>query len=240
MYFPQMENFYKKISKVGSSPITILVNFRFSQNIMQKRTSYTISAAVLFTVFTTAVIPFDFEKNDFEQKFYGFATIEKIDANGNNVFTQQVHNRLVDTGETFLLEQTFQDSNSASDNTQIGAICVSDEAQTPAESDTASTFDSGNSIAENNCKEDTSVTISSQTAQVGPLTFQAGSTNVANGDTIRSIGICTNRAASDADYNNCATASGILFSVIDTSDVTLNSGETVQITYTFDITSDTT
>lgn len=206
---------------------------------MQKRTSHTISAAVFFTIFTTAVIPFDFEKNDFDQKFYGFATIEKLDVNGNNVFTQQVHNRLVDTGETFLLQQTFQDSTSASDNTQIGAICVSDEAITVAETVTAATFDSGNGVTENNCKEDTTVTISSQTAQVGPLTFQAGSINVANGDVIRSIGICQNDVTDDGDFNDCATE-GILFSVIDTSDVTLNSGETVQITYTFDITSSTT
>ncbi|WP_428326527.1 hypothetical protein [Nitrosopumilus sp.] len=206
---------------------------------MQKRTSYTITSAVLFAVFTTMVIPFEFEKNDVEQKFYGYATIEKLDENGNNVFTQQVHNRLVDTGETFLLEQTFQDSNSAADNTQIGAICVSDEAITVAETITAATFDSGNGITENNCKEDTTVTISSQTAQVGPLTFQAGSTNVADGDTIRSIGICQNDVTDDGDFNDCATE-GILFSAIDTSDVTLNSGETVQITYTFDITSATT
>lgn len=239
MYFPQMENLSKKISKVGSLPITILVNFRFLQNVMQKSTSYTISATVLFTIFTTMVIPFEFEKNDVDQKFYGFATIEKLDENGNNVFTQQVHNRLVDTGETFLLEQTFQDSNNAADNTQIGAICVSDEAIAIAETITAAAFDSGNGITENNCKEDTTVTISSQTAQVGPLTFQAGSTNVADGDTIRSIGICQNDVTDDGDFNDCATE-GILFSAIDTSDVTLNSGETVQITYTFDITSATT
>ena len=206
---------------------------------MQKNTQYKISAAVFFTIFTTMIIPFDFEKSDVDQKFYGYATIVKLDENGNDIFTQQVHNRLVDTGETFLLQQTFQDTVGASDNTQIGAICVSDEAVSIAETVTAATFDSGNSITESNCKEDTTVTVSSQTAQIGPLTFSAGSTNVADGDTIRAIGICQNDATDDGDFNNCATE-GILFSVIDTSDVTLNSGETVQITYTFDMTSDTT
>ena len=206
---------------------------------MQKSTSYKISAAVFFTIFVTMVIPIEFEEIGFEQKFYGHATIVKLDENGNNVFTQQIHNRLVDTGETFLLEQTFQEGTTASDNTQIGSICVSDEAITVAETKTAATFDSGNSITESNCKEDTTVTLSSQTAQVGPLTFQAGSVNVANGDTIRAIGICQNDSTDDGDFNNCATE-GILFSVIDTSDVTLNSGETVQITYTFDISSATT
>jgi hypothetical protein len=203
---------------------------------MQKSTSYKVSAAIFFTVFVTMTIPIEFEENDVDQKFYGHATIVKLDKNGNNIFTQQIHNRLVDTGETFLLQQTFQDTNTASDNTQIGSICVSDEAISITELITAGTFDSGNSITESNCKEDTVVTISSQTAQVGPLTFAAGSTNVADGDTIRSIGICQNDATDDGDFNNCATE-GVLFSVIDTSDVTLNSGETVQITYTFDISS---
>jgi len=206
---------------------------------MQKRTSYKVSAAVFFTIFVTMVIPIEFEEIDVEQKFYGHATIVKLDENGNDVFTQQIHNRLVDTGETFLLQQTFQDTNTASDNTQIGSICVSDEAVTIAETITAATFDDGNSITESNCKEDTTVTISSQTAQVGPLTFSAGSVNVADGDTIRAIGICQNDSTDDGDFNNCATE-GVLFSVIDTSDVTLNSGETVQITYTFDISSATT
>jgi hypothetical protein len=203
---------------------------------MQKNTSYKISAVVFFMMFTTMVIPFDFENNNVEEKFYGYATIVKLDEDGNNVFTQQVHNRLVDTGETFLLQQTFQDTIGASDNTQIGAICVSDEAISIAETVTAATFDSGNGITENNCKEDTAVTISSQTAVIGPLTFAAGSTNVADGDTITAIGICQNDATDDGDFNNCATE-GILFSVVDTSDVTLNSGETVQITYTFDMSS---
>ena len=203
---------------------------------MLKSASYKISAAIFFTIFVTMIIPLDFEQNETEQKFYGYATIVKLDEKGNNIFTQQIHNRLVDTGETFLLQQTFQDTNTASDNTQIGAICVSDEAITIAETITAATFDSGNSITESNCKEDTTVTISSQTAQVGSLTFSAGSTNVADGDTIRAIGICQNDATDDGDFNNCATE-GVLFSVVDTSDVTLNSGETVQITYTFDISS---
>ena len=203
---------------------------------MLKSASYKISAAIFFTIFGTMIIPLEFEQNETEQKFYGYATIVKLDEKGNNIFTQQIHNRLVDTGETFLLQQTFQDTNTASDNTQIGAICVSDEAITIAETITAATFDSGNSITESNCKEDTTVTISSQTAQVGSLTFSAGSTNVADGDTIRAIGICQNDATDDGDFNNCATE-GVLFSVVDTSDVTLNSGETVQITYTFDISS---
>lgn len=206
---------------------------------MQKSVSFKISVAVFCMIFVTMIIPIQFDKTDVDQKFYGYATIVKIDENGNSIFTQQVHNRLVNTGETFLLQQTFQDTVSAADSTQIGAICVSDEAIAISETVTAATFDSGNSITESNCKEDITVTIASQTAQVGPLTFVAGSTNVADGDTIRSIGICQNDTTDDGDFNNCATE-GILFSVIDTSDVTLNSGETVQITYTFDMSSSTT
>jgi len=196
-----------------------------------------IASSVIFMVTMMTIIPAQIESISDELVFGGYLTLAKYDENGNNVFTQTIHNRLVDTGETFLLEQVFQDgTTSLADNVQIGAICVTDQALTPAESTTAATFDSGNGITEANCKEDNTVTISSQTAQIGALTFSAGGTNVADGDTITAIGICQNDSTDDGDFTNCATE-GILFAVVDTTDVTLNTGETVQITYTFDISS---
>ena len=65
---------------------------------MLKSASYKISAAIFFTIFVTMIIPLEFEQNETEQKFYGYATIVKLDEKGNNIFTQQIHNRLVDTG----------------------------------------------------------------------------------------------------------------------------------------------
>jgi len=68
------------------------------------------------------------------------------------------------------------------------------------------------------------------------LTFTCGGTNCADNDTITGIAICQNDTTDNTDFNNCATE-GIMFAVVDISDVTLATSETVDITYTFDITS---
>ncbi len=196
----------------------------------------TITSGTLVMITMMMVLPAQgVISNDLE--FGGYLTLAKFDENGNNVFVQTVHNRLVDTGETFLLQQVFQEGTTVgADAVQIGAICVTDEVITISEALTAATFDTGNGITETNCKEDTTVTLASQTAQIGAITFSAGGANVADGDTITAIGICQNDATDDGDFANCATE-GILFAAVDTADVTLNAGETVQITYTFDISS---
>ena len=71
---------------------------------------------------------------------------------------------------------------------------------------------------------------------MGPLTFTAQDTNSGNWfalDTVTNIGIC-DAEVNDLDVRGC-TAN--LFAVVDTSDVTLADNETVDVTYTFDISS---
>ena len=197
-----------------------------------------ITAPVLFMITIMIVFPAPLESTSTsnEVKFYGFAEIIKYDENGNAVFTQTVHNQLVNTGEDFLLDQTFQDTVSVADDVQIGAICITNAGSpTIAETETAATFDAANSIGETNCIEDTSVTTSGGTAVIGPLTFDVP-THAGNGDTITAIGICQNDTTDNDPFATCALG-GILFAVVNTSDVTLATSETVQITYTFDITS---
>ena len=67
------------------------------------------------------------------------------------------------------------------------------------------------------------------------FTFSAG-VNLADAETITAVGICQNNSGGDNDFTDCATA-GVLFAVVDISDVTLALGETAQITYTFDMSS---
>jgi len=195
-----------------------------------------ITAPVLFMITIMIVFPAPVESTSNDLKFYGFGEIIKYDENGNVVYTQTVHNRLVDTGEDFLLDQTFQDGTTSADDVQIGSICLFQGTINTAETETAADFDGDNTLTEDNCEEDTTVTTTSSTAVIGPITFDAGGVNAADGDTIAAIGICQNDTTDDADFANCATE-GILFAIVDTTDVTLNTGETVQITYTFDITS---
>ena len=61
--------------------------------------------------------------------------------------------------------------------------------------------------------------------------------DVAIADTIRSIAICNNNGAG-GDYADCDTpANGIALAAITTSAVQLGDTETVDITYTFDLSS---
>ena len=74
-------------------------------------------------------------------------------------------------------------------------------------------------------------------ATIGPLTFDAP-THVGASDTITGFGICQ---ATTTPYADCeegqGASAGEIFSVINSADRTLETSETVDITYTFDISS---
>ena len=85
----------------------------------------------LLGLFVVLIMPAQIEPISNDLEFGGYLTVAKYDENGNNVFTQTIHNRLVDTGEAFLLQQVFQDGFAANpDNVQIGAINIIDAAIT--------------------------------------------------------------------------------------------------------------
>ena len=193
----------------------------------------------LMAVFAVMVIPAQGFSGNGNPTYYGMGTIVLNDPFGNEVFSQILHNRIVDSGESFIVASTFQNATgSVADTNRIGAICVTEAvAFTPTEIDSAGTFDSGTTIGTGNeCKEDTVVSeTTSGLAVIGPLTFAVANLDVA-GEIITGIGVCQATSANDNDFGTCAS-NGVLFAEVDTTDVTLNTGETVQITYTFDITS---
>ncbi len=172
----------------------------------------------------------------------GWFIIEHYDKDRNLISREVIHNRLLDTGETFFIEQTFKEGTAGEtvDADQIGAICVTAEVAfvDTSETLTVSTFDTNDNLTETNCISDTAVSVSASVATIGPETFSAG-THVANGDTITGIGIC--QGSGTTPSNQCAdqqaASSGILFAVVNISDVTLAASETVDITYNFDISS---
>jgi len=175
-------------------------------------------------------------------KFGGWIIAEHYDIDGNLLSKQVLHNRVVDEGEDFIIDQVFKEGQAGetADADQIATICVSAEVSfvDTSETKTAATFDSADNLTETNCISDTTVNQTGQTAVIGALTFTGG-THVANGDTITGIGICQGAAATP--FANCADAqaasSGILLSQINIADVTLNAAETVDITYTLDLSS---
>ena len=177
---------------------------------------------------------------------YGAATLVAHDAYGNEIFSQTIHNQLFDEGEDLILNQAFTDLGGLAivDNIQIGAICLSAATPSTDETDTNTAFNTAHDAADNasanastlNCVTDPAVTSSAQVVTLGALTFTAQDDNTGNWfatDTVTNIGIC-DAASADADVRGCTTN---LFAVVDTSNVTLADNETVDVTYTFDISS---
>ncbi len=190
------------------------------------------------SVFAMMIIPGNFDAVNNELVFYGAGTITQFDKDGYEMFSQTIHNQVVDTGEDFLIDQTFEDGVDSLDDVSIGVICIgNDTTPTVGETETALLFDTGNLLTQNNCKEDIdNVVTTGSIATVNPPTFICGGINCANGDDITSFAVCQSQTATDLDFADCGTA-GIMFAVIDSADTILNNLETLDITYNFDITS---
>ncbi len=173
---------------------------------------------------------------------YGAATLVAYDAYGNEIFAQTVHNQLFDEGEDFMIDQTFSGIGAdVADAIQIGAICLSaDATPTTTETDTNTTFNADNvrtGTLALNCITDPLLSKATQVVTIGPLTFTAGLDGAGvqwvGGYTVTSIGVCDAQIG-DLNVRDCTTN---LFAVVDTSDVTLANTETLDVTYTFDLSS---
>jgi len=197
---------------------------------------YTYIGLGLMSVFAMMIIPGNFDTVNNELVFYGAGTITQFDKDGYEIFSQTVHNRVINEGEDFVIDQVFEDTVTVADNLQMGSICITDEVGfvDTSETTTAALFDTGNLITETNCKEVVGTTTGS-IATVNPAVFTCGGTNCADGDNITGFAVCQNSAAG-GDYLNCAT-NGVALAVINSADTILNTGETLDITYNFDITS---
>lgn len=185
-----------------------------------------------------------------ETTFWGQSNLVLYDVEGNEVLAQTVHNRIVDTGEQFILQQTFQEATgNVVDNAQFGAICAFTNGTSivTVEEDTVAADVDGDQASPGDLRcEDQGVSLATAgKAILGPITFTGGTSapvEVTAGNVIHGIAVCQSNNTG-TNWRQCAdgpgVGTGVMLAIIDTSDVTLNSGETVDITYTFDITSPT-
>ncbi len=192
----------------------------------------------LLGLFIFLVLPAGIDNTQEEAKFYGAAHLVVRDAAGDEVFQQIIHNRLLNTGENYIINQTFVGSgNPLLDNTQMSAICVTN-LTIVNETDTATSYSApANSLTGTNHCHPTVPNIQNDgTVELGPETF-IGGTDIGATETIRSIAICSDNAG--FDYTDCdqAASNAIAFAAIVTSAVQLGNTETVDITYTFDLSS---
>jgi len=193
------------------------------------------------------VIPISENSVD-ESKIYGYVTLAVHDVTGNTLFEQIIHNQLLDTGENFMLGQTFSNGTLpiGTDANLIDTICVSVDASFTANLlDTLDTvaFNANAAATDNNCRAASTngpeaVVILNDAATISTQTFNATGTpkNIAADAIITGIGICSNEAATQADdsFQDCTETAGDapLIAAVDTADVTLGASDTVDITYT--------
>jgi len=191
----------------------------------------------LFGLFIMMVLPSGMDSLQEQGKFYGSAHLLVRDAAGNELLSQTVHNTLLDTGEVFIIDQAFTGGAAdVLDTNQISAICVTD-VTTIGEGSVAADFSGVNNGlgGTNHCHVTTPNHVGD--GSVTLFAIFTGGVDVAIADTIRSIAICNNNGAG-GDYADCDTpANGIALAAITTSAVQLGDTETVDITYTFDLTS---
>ena len=197
----------------------------------------------LLGLFIMMVLPSGTDNINDPGKFYGAAHLLVKDAAGNEVFSQTIHNRLLDSGENFINNQVFTGNGAPIGETgQMSAICVSDYSGVIAEGDTALIIAGNNGLTlGNHCHPADILNINGDgTVVLGPEIFE-GNLDITAGEIINSIAICSDNAG--ADYLECDTATSgnaIAFAEIQTSAVQLGDTETVDITYTFDLSSDLT
>ncbi len=211
------------------------------------RSMYNYIGIALMSVFAIMVIPAaQVDSGAIGPEFWGMGSMVLFDALGNEVFAQSTHNTIVDTGEDYIITQVFQETTNPAvdaDANGISSICVSIKSGFADGDDTlvvggVGGFDTDDGLTTTNCIEDGSLSYSAGagTATIGPLTFSAGGTHVDDTNTITGIGICQGHTSTP--FANCVTAdggAGILFADVNIADTQLNTGETVQISYTFDI-----
>ena len=195
--------------------------------------------AGLMGLFILMVLPAGIDNIQEDGKFYGAANLLVRDAAGNELFSQTVHNDLLDTGENYIVNQTFVSVGAlVLDTAQMSAICVTDII-TVSEVDTALTFSGGNNTlgGTNHCHPTTPNIVGDGTVVLGAETFTGG-TDIDASQTIRSIAICADNDGL-GPYTDCADAASnaIAFAAIVTSSVQLGNTETVDVTYTFDMSS---
>ena len=167
-------------------------------------------------------------------KMYGIATLVLRDSAGNMLFENVIHNEVVNTGTDFMLDQAFGGDGSTltNDGDQVDTMCVTNAVPVDtANTATAFSFNSDNGLTDSNCIGNIVWTRTETTASSGVTTFSEP-TNFPANTVVTGIGICGNNILGPS-FNDCQTGANQapLLAVFDTTDVTVGTGESVDITY---------
>jgi len=209
---------------------------------------YKIASLGLIAVLAIMIVPASFESSSNDRaSFYGYSVLSVMDISGVTVFESGLHNEVINEGVQFLLNSATDDGNAGpAQADSINAICIDVDVQpisnlfsSTNETITFATFNDNDGDTDDDNLNCEPVTFTATTANADgsdgntvstTANFAAGSDNMEDGQIIVGIAICNN-ASVVADFN-CDAA---LLAMIDTADVTVGAGETVDITYTLNL-----
>ncbi|ABK77528.1 hypothetical protein CENSYa_0896 [Cenarchaeum symbiosum A] len=207
-----------------------------------RKTTYKAAAIGFAAVFALMMTPTGVSGTPEGVQYYGMAELVHKSADGQTLATQTVHNTVLNTGEDIMRDAIF---DSIQNNQRPSVICITDvlEAEiTETVSDSALTPATAFATpSESTC---IGANVNTETQGQGILTATfTGGTHLVGLATIESIVICntdgTTPVPEDATGLNCDTV-GTAFSAVKVSSTQVASGDTVDVTYTFDLQSDTT
>ena len=181
---------------------------------------------------------------------YGAADVELVDADGNVRMSQTVHNRVIDSGEEFFIDQIFDTGDAAFTRFErVSTICIISDSYTGySESTTAQDqhdnhpstnvgsvggFDPADRVPFRSLCSVVNIDDSAgSSAVMGPVTYVAD-TNLGSNQAVGGFMVCNGNAGSQ----DCAPGRfGVAFAAIDINDIRLQSaGDSLTIYYTFDI-----
>ena len=181
---------------------------------------------------------------------YGAANIELRGADGDVKMSQAVHNRITDEGERFLIDQVFDTGDSATSTFRVNSICIVSDSYT-AYSESTTAQDQNDNKPSTNAGSIDSADPADRLAErslcvgVGSVDDSGGSTAmITNVDFVADQHVGSNQAiggfvvCNDSGSVDCnAFGTGIAFAAVDINDISLQqAGDSLDITYTFDIT----
>jgi len=184
----------------------------------------------------------------------GMATLVIHNALGEELMFQQVHNQIVDEGERLIVGQLFANGTAAlSDSNQIALICAfirADGQFVINDKNNTNLFnrDNQNSSGGEECLSGFRVDLNGHNGTAGDagvngtavignatgLAFQGsnGNNNIGEDNVLTGIGIFTGVTKPSGEP---VQNTNILFALVDTGNVVVGADDTINISYTFDI-----
>ncbi|ABK78256.1 hypothetical protein CENSYa_1638 [Cenarchaeum symbiosum A] len=176
-------------------------------------------------------------------QFYGMAEVVQKGASGETLSSQTVHNRLLDSGEDYIIKSVFKTGERSVDDTRVDSMCLyaqrAFDALTEGEITTRLTpFNvDGNCVADSNIEYDsgTGIVEMKGTWITGVNTIDELVTEPGRGSSLGGLVICSipDPEENDKHCNNPDRA--MQFAAVPLEGVDLSEGGVLDVTYTFNI-----